>query len=250
MSESGQRETWIAAIFASRKLAEKKRQSASEAAAAPSAPQDGAQPSAPPPAKPARKRRGETHLGVVAVMAIVVGLLVIGFAFAQPVKAALGQALLDRSFDEARASGAAEAAKPWPWADIRPTARLGFPSLNASFVVLNNASGEALAWAPGHVAGTAALGSSGVSAIAAHRDTHFEALKRLAPGAPVTLETLDGVVKTYRVIGARIVDARRYRFPASHDGAGGALALSTCWPIGSDAKSPERLVVFAVEERA
>ncbi len=257
--------TWLAAIFA--KKAAAKRQAAKDEAEAKAdaAGKPGGAPggdkaksggdAAKPPAAPAPKRPLESNVTILALLVIIVGLLAVGLALAQPTKAALGQYLIARAFDDARAAARdggrpVDAAAPWSWADMRPVAKLRFPSLGgAERVVLDTASGEAMAWAPGHVRGTAALGAPGVTAIAAHRDTHFALLQRLAPGAEVTLETVDGAARRYRVTFAQVVDARRFTFSARRDGPD-VLALSTCWPIGSDASSPQRLVIYAVRSGA
>lgn len=163
-------------------------------------------------------------------------------ALATPAKAWLGQRLLERAFAEVRASNAP--AKPWPWADMAPVARLDFPSLNQRRIVLDRATGEAMAWGPGHVAGTAPLGAPGLSAAAAHRDTHFALLEHLRPGDEIRLETADGSRRSYRVSHGEVVDSRKIGLPIIHEGRD-VLALSTCWPFGSIQPGPMRFVLFA-----
>lgn len=193
------------------------------------------------------RRRGARRLRALQVGAlalIALGLGVVGYAFYLPVKALLGQRLLASAWEEGRSAPTPTLVKPWPWADIAPVARLDFPSLGESRLVLNEASGEAMAWGPGHVAGTQPLGRPGLSAAAAHRDTHFALLGKLGPGDPIELETLDGVHAAYRVVGARVVNAQEWRFPVVSDGPD-MLALSTCWPLDSTVPGPERLILFA-----
>lgn len=173
------------------------------------------------------------------------GLVVLGGALAMPAKAVLGSFLLDRAFSITLESAPdAPLARPWPGADMAPIARVRFPSLDAERVVLDQASGEAMAWGAGFVRGTADLGTPGVSAIAAHRDSHFALLADLAPGDDVLLQTRDGVERRYRVETGMVVDARSWRFPALFEGPD-VLALMTCWPIDDLTPGDERLVLFA-----
>lgn len=185
---------------------------------------------------------------LIAGALLIGGAAAVAAALATPAKAVLGQLLLERAFAAAQAGGAPSA--PWPGADLAPMAKLGFPSLGAERLVLDKASGEAMAWGPGHVTGTAAFGAPGVSAAAAHRDTHFALIQHLAIGDPIWVETLDGRKLRYVVRETGIVDARRWRFPPPSAAAPDILALATCWPFDSLTPGPERYVVFAEPAQA
>jgi sortase A len=163
-----------------------------------------------------------------------------------PAKAALAQALLARAFARTLAEGAP--ARPWPWADTMPVARIAFPSLDEAYLALAGSSGQALAFGPGHVEGTPEAGEPGTAVYAAHRDTQFRSLGRLSPGDPVTVQGRDGRIVRFRVVRSRIV-----RFDESGidpDAPGRRLVLATCWPLDGLAPGPERLVVEAVAEAA
>ena len=67
-------------------------------------------------------------------------------------KAWLAQRLIASAWNRSLASGAA--AKPWPWADTYPVARLEAPRQKQSLMVLAGSSGRTLAFGPGHVEGT------------------------------------------------------------------------------------------------
>lgn len=176
-----------------------------------------------------------------AALVAAVGFYVLAQGLYIHAKAAVAQVLLERAFNESRASGQPQ--KPWPWADTWPVARIRVSRLGASAIVLESGSGQALAFGPGHLASTPAPGDPGTSVIAAHRDTHFAFLGDLVVGDEIVVERTDGTVERFRVDGRRIV-----RF----DGYGvdpGArvrrLALVTCWPIGALTSGPLRLVVEA-----
>lgn len=212
-----------------------------------------------PPTDAPPRRRSRSFAGMLGAGVLLLGLLLVGYALAQPAKALVGQWLLERAWRTALAApgvteaGAAPSAappaaggpKPWSWADMRPIAKLSFPSLGAERVVVDSASGEALAWAPGHVAGTAALGERGLTAIAAHRDTHFALLEHVKPGDRIEVKTADGGQLTYEVLSGHVVDAQRFRLPPPDASAPDILALSTCWPFDSVEPGPERYVLFA-----
>lgn len=172
------------------------------------------------------------------------GATVAGNAAVTPVKAWVGQALLEHAWAEVRATG--RPVRPWSWSDFTPVARIGVPSLGVEAVVLNQASGAAMAWGPGHVAGTARPGHPGLTAVAGHRDTHLSFIARLSPGDEVTLQAAKGGTRRYRVTEAMVVDSRTWRFPAEFDGPS-RLALATCWPLDAHQPGPMRLVVLGEE---
>lgn len=158
-------------------------------------------------------------------------------------KAMVAQHLLDQAWARTRA-GAAQA-KPWPWADTWPVARLTATGLRGWVYVLADASGRSLAFGPGHVAGTAAPGDAGNSVIAGHRDTHFRFLQVLAADDRVTLETADGESRRYRIVDKRIVDTRRAQALQTSDEP--MLTLVTCYPFDAVVPGgPLRYVVTAV----
>jgi len=159
-------------------------------------------------------------------------------------KAALAQILLERAW-QARLAGAGEAgARPWPWADTAPVARLQVPRLAVDRIVLAGASGRSLAFGPGHLTGTALPGGRGNSVIAGHRDTHFAFIGKLEIGDVVRLQRPDGGWTRYRVTGSEVVDARTARLIDTSDRA--AVTLVTCWPLDSNNwHQPWRYAVFA-----
>ena len=201
------------------------------------------------------------------ITVMISGAALLGSALYVPAKAVVGQHLLESAWEEAKAQHAAEKTaiaaaepatpdpgvegdaeapliRPWAWADIAPIAKIAFPRLGETRIVLDSASGEAMAWGPGHVAGTAPLGAPGLSAAAAHRDTHFALLEEVKPGDLVEVETVDGDVIQYRVSFGQVVDSETWRFPDLKDGPD-VLALSTCWPFDAKTQGPERFVLFA-----
>ncbi len=158
-------------------------------------------------------------------------------------KAMLAQVLLERSWQARLAGGDAGAAKPWPWADTAPVARLQVPRLAVDQIVLAGASGRSLAFGPGHLTGTALPGERGNSVITGHRDTHFDFIGELKTGDTFRLQRPDGSWARYRVTGGEVVDARTAQLDATPDRS--AVTLVTCWPFNSrDYNQPWRYAVF------
>lgn len=176
-----------------------------------------------------------------AALAAAVGLALCAQGLWIPAKAALAQGLLDRAFERSVAMG--QPVKPWPWADTWPVARVTVPRLGRAVIVLDGASGQALAFGPGHVAGTPNAGDRGTAVYAAHRDTHFAWLGQVKAGDEIEVERIDGRQVRFRVVGAQVV-----RWDASGvdpHGPGRALALATCWPLDAKTRGPLRYLVWA-----
>ena len=181
-----------------------------------------------------------------SVVLFVTAVVEIGRGLWIPVKAELSQLLIRRAWHETR--GQTNETRPWPWADTRPVARLRMPSLGADLIVLDGASGATMAFAPGHLHGTAAPGGDGTCVIAGHRDTHFAVLERVKPGHRLSLEDLMGVVHHYVVRAASVVHEEDVteleRFGS------GSLVLMTCWPFeGLRSGGEMRYLVWAELDR-
>src|SRR5213075_555455 len=123
-------------------------------------------------------------------------------------KAIVAQHLIASAWNDARAGRVAR--RPWPWADMRPVARLTVPAHRVELFVLDNASNRALAFGPAHVSGTAVPGSAGNAVIVAHRDTHFAFLRDLREDDEIDVETARGAAR-YRVREISIVDRSETR---------------------------------------
>lgn len=94
----------------------------------------------------------------------------------------------------------------------------------------------------GLVNGAALPGSRGNVAITAHRDTHFRALKNLAPGDLIELETPDST-ETYTVTGLSVVEPADVHVLA--DSGESVLTLVTCCPFDFVGTAPQRFIVRA-----
>ena len=143
-----------------------------------------------------------------------------------PAKAQVAQVLMTSAWEHQLETG--DPARPWPWADFTPAARLEFPSLGRSVLAVTDAGGEGMAFGPIQMAAAVKPGERGVAVFAAHRDTHFAFLGDLKPGDAVVVETPDGP-RTFRVTGSEVVSWDASGIVA-HDGGRPRIALATCWP--------------------
>jgi len=101
----------------------------------------------------------------------VIGLLMFIWGNAIALKAHLADFLLERAWSQSLNSG--QASSPWYSLDAKPYLRLKAPEFNIDQIVLDNESGQALAFAPVFLVESAAPGEAGMTAIAAHKNTHF-----------------------------------------------------------------------------
>ena len=122
-------------------------------------------------------------------------------------------------------------------------ARVFVPRLGRSAIVLAGASGQALAFGPGHVAHTPDAGEPGTAIYSGHRDTHFAFLGDVEVGDEIGVIRRDGREFRFRVTGTSVV---RWDASGIDPHAGGRrLALVTCWPLDSTFSGPLRYVVYA-----
>lgn len=180
---------------------------------------------------------------------LAIALLILGGAIATwgayiPVKAALAQTLLERAW--LRVQNGEANARPWPWADMFPLAEIEFPTLRKRVIVLEGASGEAMAFGPGHMPNTPEIGAHGMAIVAAHRDTQFNELGTLKIGDEIVAVTRDGKRTSFRVSEIGVAKANVSGLdPAEGGPTGVRLALVTCYPFEGVLHSPLRYVVIA-----
>jgi sortase A len=158
------------------------------------------------------------------------------------VKAQAAQYLIERAWTQNAFEDGAVA--PWPWADTHVLARLRVPARDIQQFVLAGAHGQALAFGPGHLSGTAMPGEPGNSVIAGHRDTHFRFLRDLDVGDEILFDLPHGRTVRYRVLRIWVTTDTDLRPLAER--AQGYLTLITCYPFDAlSAGGPLRFVVEA-----
>lgn len=117
-----------------------------------------------------------------------------------------------------------------------------FPKLDKRVAILEGTGRTALKKGAGHDEGSAAIGSTGNSVLAGHRDTVFRSLGDLQVSDIIELETADGKF-TYEITGSRIVDAEaRGAIKPSEEAV---LTLITCYPFSYVGSAPDRYLLSA-----
>ena len=160
-------------------------------------------------------------------------------------KAILAQLLLETAWSQTLAGHAR--ARPWPWADTWPVARLRAPVQRENLIVLSGASGSTLAFGPAHMLASAVPGSDDNVVLAGHRDTHFAFLEHLQIGEVLELDSADGKRHRYRVTDRAIVHQTQTSVMARTGLK--SLTLITCWPFDAIVPGgPMRYVVRAVAD--
>jgi sortase A len=178
----------------------------------------------------------------LAALLVMIGAWQAGHGAWIQAKAWLAQGLIGHAWS--RTLAGEPRAKPWPWADTWPVARLSLPRLGVERYVLAGSHGATLAFGPGHASETPLPGNAGNSVIGGHRDTHLAFLAEVLPGDEVIVERRDGVQLRYRVSAAEIVDRRDTWIAGQRDGVW--LTLVTCYPFDAwRAGGDQRYAVIA-----
>ncbi len=187
-----------------------------------------------------------------ATLLIALGFALAGAAFLGQgawihAKAIVAQALIRQAWGAAR--DGERAARPWPWADTHPLARLIVREHGVDQFVLAHASGRTLAFGPAQVDGSAEPGRPGATVLTGHRDTHFAFLQRLRPGELAEIELPNGARHRYRVVEKQVVHKDRARLSDAVNDGRSWLVLATCWPFDAlDPGTPWRYLVTARKE--
>jgi len=165
-------------------------------------------------------------------------------AFYIHAKASMGQWLIEQAWEKSLQTRASE--YPWPWADTYPVGKLSVPSLSEQQYILHGSSGEALAFGPGMSVFNDVVGSSELTLIQAHRDTHFSFLVNLKVGDKIQLDKI-GKKVDYQVVEIQVVDTPELQIDEGSSRS--LLILTTCHPYSEAASgvdsSTHRFVVVA-----
>jgi sortase A len=179
----------------------------------------------------------------LALAAALCGAACLGQAAYIHLKADLAQWLIARAWE--RHERGVTAARPWPWADTTPVARLVLPrgATQQVYYVLEGSSGRNLAFGPAHDPASVLPGDVGNSVISGHRDTVFAILGSLVAGDRVRVDR-PGRSSWFIVTDTRVVDATATRIAL--DSLVPRLTLVTCYPFAAlDPGGPLRWVVSA-----
>jgi len=133
--------------------------------------------------------------------------------------------------------------KPWKWADTRVIAKLDVPRLKETAYVMQDDSGESLAFGPGHMPASATPSNNGHVIISGHRDSHFSFLKDIKNGDLISIENDQFAKQNYRVSELIVIDTQEQEIELLDYSK---LTLITCYPFEDFIPGgPLRLVVHA-----
>jgi sortase A len=179
----------------------------------------------------------------VMILILCLGIFFLGKGLYIPVKAFVAQVLLEHAWQKTQRGK--NDTKPWPWADFKPVASLYFPEQDYRTIVVNGASYTSLAFAPGHMDGSAPPGEKGNTVIIGHRETHFSLLQHLHPGDTFYLTIPGGTQVHYRVHTTRIINKTNTIVMNQKDDS--MVTLITCYPFQAFLPGDKRFVVIAMQ---
>ena len=169
------------------------------------------------------------------------GVLLLCQGFYMDAKAKVAQMLIAYSWQQ-RAAGSPPP-KPWWWADTNAIAKLEVSRLNKTLFVMQDNSGESLAFGPGHLNGSAGVSTQGHVMIAGHRDSHFKFLQHLNVGDIIKTTNHKMVTRQYRVNSRYVLNSNTDSL-IQYDN--NQLTLITCYPFnGLLPGGPLRYIVDA-----
>ncbi len=162
-----------------------------------------------------------------------------GAAYARWASAGQGRRL-DRLIAAERSAPAASRVAAVRLGD--PIGRVEIPRIGVGTVIVEGDGDLTLAYAAGHIPGTALPGGTGNAALAGHRDGVFRGLARIRRGDVISITTPTGkyryLVDSLRVVKPEDVSVLRpTRRPT--------LTLVTCYPFRYIGAAPERFIVRA-----
>lgn len=121
--------------------------------------------------------------------------------------------------------------------------RLSIPRLELTVSVLEGVDDTVLEGGAGRFPETAPLGGAGNTALAAHRDTHFRALRHVRTGDVIEVEVPGRTVR-YEVSSTSVVGPQAVE--VLDDAGDDRLTLVTCHPFDWVGPAPRRFVVVAL----
>jgi LPXTG-site transpeptidase (sortase) family protein len=182
------------------------------------------------------------------VVLTVVGILLLGYVGETLLETRLREAMGERRLRQAWSHETHETAvEPLRRTAPRPNSgdllgRLEIPRLGVSGLIAEGDDDGTLRTAIGHLPSTPLPGERGNVALAAHRDTHFRALRKIAVGDRITIHSWEGETE-YEVTATHVVTPQDVSVLDPTDDY--SLTLITCYPFGYIGRAPKRFIVQA-----
>jgi len=166
------------------------------------------------------------HKRIIVNALFLGGVILLGQGIYMDAKAIVAQGLIAHSWQQ-RTAGSPPPT-PWWWADTKAVAKLDVPRLKKQLFVMQDDSGESLAFGPGHLNTSAEISKEGHVMIAGHRDSHFKFLQQLEVGDVIETTSHDYLTAQYRVKEMRILNASDEQLMRYDENQ---LTLITCYPF-------------------
>ena len=186
----------------------------------------------------------KTVLTFIAYCLIAGALIFLTRASEMPLKALVGEYLLDNVWKKTLRSGLQT--KPWASADFMVIGALKVPRLGLSRIVLNTASGEAMAWGVGRIANIPTGSKFSPIILAGHRDSHMKFMSKLQVGDQLDFQLADGSSQSYKITKSIVLSKPEFHLTDKSVGHP-QLILTTCWPFNATQPSQERYVLVGDE---
>jgi sortase A len=180
---------------------------------------------------------------VLSLLSLALGAALLGEWSYLQAKAFVAERLIHAALGRHLADGGAH--PPWSWADHHPIARIEHVESGARRTVISGATGASMAFAVGHVHGTALPNGQGRSVVAGHRDGAFRFLGKVRRGDRFVV-TSHAARQVYRVREVAVISERDLSLLDPVPGR--SIALLTCYPLDSMRPGTQRLVVIAEPE--
>ena len=172
------------------------------------------------------KPRKQLLIILSAILAIA-GLIFLFLAFKIEIKAKVAQYLLNNAWDKTIETG--DEYEPWPGFDGYPILKLNIPKFKLQQIVLNNTSGQSLAFGPSFHPETYLPKENKITAISSHRDSHGYYIRDLKINDFVILEDKENNKFTYKVINFKIINVEDKDLQFNK--MSNQLLLITCYPF-------------------
>ena len=179
-------------------------------------------------------------ISFIAFCLIALALVSLARVSATPIKAAVGQYLLNAAWERTLNTGNKNT--PWADADFHLIGKLTVPRLNVSRVILSSASGEAMSWGVGSVIPFKSSSVNSPIILAGHRDTHMQFMSELQMGDSLELQLSDGSTKSYKITASEVTTTPQLTLNDQSE-KNDKLILTTCWPFNGIQSGPERFVM-------
>ena len=181
-------------------------------------------------------------LVILSAILAIAGIIFLFLAFKIEIKARVAQYLLNNAWNKTIETG--DEYEPWPGFDGYPILKLNIPKFKLQQIVLNNTSGQSLAFGPSFHPETYLPKENKITAISSHRDSHGYYIRDLKINDFVILEDKEDNKFTYKVKNFKIINVEDKDLQFNKKNS--QLLLITCYPFDAVISGTNlRYIVFS-----